>query len=266
MKIKKLNANSKKRIKILGCYLDCLTMEETLIKVEEIIKNNIPKQHVVINASKVLLAKENEKLRKIINSCELINADGMSIIWAGRFLGNKIPEKVSGIDLMYELIKLSELKKYKIYFLGARKEVIELAIENVKRDFPDLNVSGFHNGYFKEEEDDNVIKDIKNCEADILFVGISSPKKEYWLNKNIIRLNVPFCMGVGGSFDILAGHKKRAPKWIQRIGFEWFYRFIQEPRRLWRRYLIGNVKFFWLILFQKLKQTYKRSENKKNST
>lgn len=237
-----------KRIKLMGYYLDALTVDETVAVIEGCIDNKIKCQHGVLNAAKVVLAEKDGKLKRILNECEIVSADGQSIVWASKFLGEKIPERVAGIDLMERLLKLSDKKAYRVYFFGAREEVVRKVVEICRREYPNLVVAGFRSGYFCEEHNSDIVMNIKNAEPDILFVGFSSPKKEYWLKKNKGELNVPFCMGVGGSFDVIAGFKKRAPLWMQKWGLEWSYRFIQEPGRMWKRYLIGNIKFIYIVL------------------
>ena len=142
-------------------------------------------------------------------------------------------------------------KGYKPYF-GAKQEVVEKVVDILLK-YPALKVAGYRNGYFAEEESENIAREINKSGADILFVGFSSPKKEKWINKYMPIMKVSFAMGVGGSFDVVAGVTKRAPKWMQKVGLEWFYRFIQEPRRMWKRYIIGNFKFCCLVLKYALK-------------
>ncbi|MCM0647416.1 WecB/TagA/CpsF family glycosyltransferase [Clostridium swellfunianum] len=235
------------RVKLLGSNLDPLTMGETIEKVEELIKSGIYNQHVVINASKVNLMQENEELADIINSCPLINADGQSVVWAGRFLGYEIPERVAGIDLFLKLVELCNEKGYRPYFFGAKQEVVEKVVDIFKSKYKNLQVAGYRNGYFKEEESYSIAEEIRRVNTDILFVAFSSPKKEFWISKYQEVMKVPFAMGVGGSFDVVAGITKRAPKWMQKSGLEWFYRFIQEPRRMAKRYIVGNYKFIKLV-------------------
>ena len=245
-----------KRIHILGCNIDVLTMDETLIKVKELIDSNQCIQHVVVNASKINLMKDNKKLRAIVNSCPLINADGQSVVWAAKILGKPLPERVAGIDLFLKLLKISEKEGYKLYFFGAKQEVVESIVGTFSTKYPDLKIVGYRNGYFKEEESEEIAKDIKKSGADILFVAFSSPQKEFWIKKYMPIMQVPFAMGVGGSFDVVAGVTSRAPAWMQKYGLEWFYRFIQEPRRMWRRYLIGNFKFIKLLFKEKINQIF----------
>ncbi|MDZ4939345.1 WecB/TagA/CpsF family glycosyltransferase [Clostridium perfringens] len=242
-----------KRVGFLNTYVDALTMDETLKRIKKAIINRENIQHVVINAGKINLMQENIELTNIINKCPIINADGQSIVWGSKILGNNIPERVTGIDIFINLIKMSAEEGYKPYFFGAKQDVVEKVVEIFKKEYPNLDIAGYRNGYFKEEESKEIAKKIHDSGADILFVAFSSPMKEYWINNNMKYLNVPFVMGVGGSFDVIAGKTKRAPKWMQKNGLEWFYRFIQEPRRMWKRYIIGNLKFLIYILKYKLK-------------
>ncbi|MCZ2845467.1 MAG: WecB/TagA/CpsF family glycosyltransferase [Candidatus Bathyarchaeota archaeon] len=240
------------RIKIMGLNIDSLTIEETIIIIEETIKKKLKCQHVVLNAGKMVLAYKNEKLKGIINNCQIINADGQAVVWASKLLGKPLPERVAGVDLMNNLIKVSAAKGYKIYLFGAKEEVVTRVVDVLKEDNPLLKIAGYRNGYFSEVENFEIIRDMNKSKADILFIGFSSPKKEYWLEQNINKIDIPFCMGVGGSFDIVASVTKRAPKWMQQLGLEWFFRFIQEPKRMWKRYLLGNTKFIYYILREKL--------------
>lgn len=239
------------RVKFLNTYVDALTMKETLEKIAGFIENKECVQHVVINAGKINLMQEDEKLTQIINDCPLINADGQSIVWGSRILGNKLPERVAGIDIFTELIKISAERGYKPYFFGATQEVVEEVVKKFQNQNPNLKIAGYRNGYFEKEESQKIAMDIKESKADILFVAFSSPMKEYWIKENMDIMNIPFAMGVGGSFDVIAGKTKRAPKWMQKSGLEWFYRFIQEPKRMFNRYIVGNIKFVKLILKNK---------------
>ena len=241
-----------KRVKFLNTYVDALTMEETLEKIKDYIDNKACVQHVVINAGKVNLMQENEELTKIINECPLINADGQSIVWGSKILGNPLPERVAGIDIFAELVKISAEKGYRPYFFGAKEEVVTEVVRKFKEKYPNLDVAGYRNGYFSQEESKSIAEDINKSGADILFVAFSSPMKEFWIREHMEIMQVPFAMGVGGSFDVVAGKTTRAPKWMQKCGLEWFHRFIQEPRRMFKRYIVGNLNFIKLILKEKL--------------
>lgn len=231
------------RYPILNTYVNAISMEETVAEVEKIIRTGKPTQHVVINALKVNLMNENAELQKIVNSCPLINADGASIIWAAKKLGIPLKERVAGIDLFENLVKMAAEKGYKIYLFGAKEEVVQKVKKIFEEQYPSLQIVGVRNGYFTEDDEPEIVKKMAESGADMMFVAFSSPKKEFWVNKYLNDLHIPFVMGVGGSFDVVADVTARAPKWMQDHGLEWFYRFIQEPRRLWGRYVIGNCKF-----------------------
>lgn len=231
------------RYPILNTYVNAISMEETVAEVEKIIRTGKPTQHVVINALKVNLMNENAELQKIVNSCPLINADGASIIWAAKKLGIPLKERVAGIDLFENLVKMAAEKGYKIYLFGAKEEVVQKVKKIFEEQYPSLQIVGVRNRYFTEDDEPEIVKKMAESGADMMFVAFSSPKKEFWVNKYLNDLHIPFVMGVGGSFDVVADVTARAPKWMQDHGLEWFYRFIQEPRRLWGRYVIGNCKF-----------------------
>ncbi|WP_205700238.1 WecB/TagA/CpsF family glycosyltransferase [Erysipelothrix sp. HDW6A] len=240
--------------RIFNTYVSDLTMDETVREVDEIIQRRVPTQHVVINASKINLMNKDEELTNIINSCPIINADGASILWAAKKLGVSLKERVTGIDLFEELLKLSNVKKYRIFLFGAKQEVVEKVKQIIEEKYPNVVIAGIKNGYFDQSKEQEIVDMIKESKADMLFVAFSSPKKEFWVNKYLQEMDIPFCMGVGGSFDVVAGVTKRAPEWMQKSGLEWFYRFIQEPGRLFNRYIIGNLKFVLLTYQYKFKR------------
>ena len=233
--------------------IDAITMNETLSQIENAIDNKRPIHHVVLNAFKIVSAQNDSKLKESIINCDIINADGQAVVWASRFLNKPLPERVAGIDLMEQLVLLASRKNYKVFFLGAEEKIIRKVIENYSSKYGPEIVAGYRNGYYTKEEEKDIALQISKSNPDILFVAISSPKKEIFLNtyKNVI--NVPFIMGVGGSFDVVSGAVKRAPVWMQKFGLEWLYRFYQEPRRMWKRYLIGNTQFIFLILKEKFR-------------
>lgn len=252
--------NGRKRYKILNTYVNALSMQETIQEVEQIVEKGVPVQHVVINALKVNLMEADPYLRRIVNQSPLINADGASILWAAKLFHIPLMQRVTGIDLFINLLQRAEKKGYKIYLFGAKEEVVRKVYTILRKQYPELKIVGYRNGYFSEEEENQIVDEISDSGADMLFVAFSSPKKEYWINKHLERLHVPFVMGVGGSFDVLGGVTKRAPLWMQDCGLEWFYRLIQEPRRMWKRYVIGNAKFIYLTF--KIKWKEKRGNKK----
>lgn len=223
-------------------------MAETIERIESYIKGRRICQHVVVNVSKLVEMHRDYKLSKIVHACDIINVDGMPIVWASRLLGQPVPERVAGVDLFQKLVALCAEKEYRPFFFGARETVVRKVADVFKARYPHLNVAGFRNGYFSVDEEGDIAQMICESRADMLFVGFSSPMKENFLNKWMTVMNVPFCMGVGGSFDIVAGRTKRAPLWMQKNGLEWCYRIYQEPRRMWKRYAKTNPVFVWMVL------------------
>jgi len=254
------------KINFLGIPIDSFTMSETIEIIDDCIRENKHINHVVINAGKVVSMQTDKQLFESVVSCDIINADGQSVVWAARFLGNQLPERVAGIDLMQRLVLLAYEKGYKCFFLGAEEKSVKKVVDIYKEKFGSSIIAGYHNGYFSNEEETEIAEKIAYSGAQLLFVAITSPRKENFMYEHreiLSRLN--FIMGVGGTFDIIAGITKRAPVWIQNIGLEWLYRLIQEPRRMWRRYLIGNSKFIWAVLKEKVKSKTIHSHIKSTS-
>lgn len=240
----------KKRVDFMGAKIDALSMRETLDRISEIIEQRDHAQHVVINVAKLMTMQKDRQLRQIVNNCDLINADGAGVVLGARLLGINIPERVAGIDLMHQLVALASQRNYRIFFLGAEEDVVRDVVTNYKRLYPDLPICGYRNGYFSAAEEKSVAEKIREANPDILFVAMSSPKKEKFINEYKELMNVPFMMGVGGSFDVMAGKVQRAPKWMQNAGLEWFFRLLQEPSRMWKRYLVTNVQFGFALAGQ----------------
>lgn len=242
---------------VLGTKIDRLHMTATIEHVEELIAAGKPQQHVVVNAAKLVAMQRDQQLADIVHSCMLVNADGQAVVWASRILGDPLPCRVAGIDLMIALLGVAEQKAYRTFFLGATEEVVNKVIEVCLSRHPDLQISGWHCGYFDETEEQEIVQNIRLSNSDILFLAMGTPQKEYWLAKYKDILNVPFCMGVGGSFDVVAGKVKRAPVWMQQCGLEWFHRFLQEPRRMWKRYLVTNSVFLWMVFKGYIRQKWR---------
>jgi len=239
-------------IKLLNTQVHNLSMQETLQYVDEAIACKSQLHHTVVNAGKIVAMQEDKTLSKSVNTADIINADGQAVVWASRFLKKPIKERVAGVDLMDNLVQMAAKKNYKIYLFGAEEEVVVQLKEIYTQKYGENLVVGYRNGYFKEADETEIVEDIVQSGAQMLFVAISSPTKENFLyrNREVLK-DVNFIMGVGGSFDVFAGKVKRAPIWMQKIGMEWFYRFLQEPKRMWKRYLIGNSKFIYLVFKEK---------------
>lgn len=232
---------------LLGCEVDNLTMDETLDRIGRMVADGSPHQHVVVNVDKIVKASRDPALARIIRECDLISADGMPVVWASRLLGQPLKERVTGVDLFFALLQRAEQQGWRPYFLGARDEIVAEVVQRAQRRHPSLQIAGYRNGYWRPDEEQGVADAIAATRPDILFVGISSPQKEDFLARHQARMQVPFAMGVGGTFDLMAGRVRRAPVWMQRSGLEWFYRFLQEPRRMFRRYFIDSLGFFVLL-------------------
>jgi len=231
----------------MGCAVDNLNMAETLDVVEGFIRSGKPHQHVVVNVDKIVKANRDPALRQIINDCDLINADGMPVVWASRLLGKPLKERVTGVDLFEALMARAAEKGWRVFLLGAREEVVSGVARLYPARYPGLTLAGYRNGYWTPGEEEKVVEEIAATRPDILFVAISSPKKEAFLARYQAAMKVPFAMGVGGTFDVAVGLVKRAPVWMQNAGLEWFYRFLQEPRRMFRRYFIDDMAFVALF-------------------
>jgi N-acetylglucosaminyldiphosphoundecaprenol N-acetyl-beta-D-mannosaminyltransferase len=221
-------------------------MDETVARCAELVEARRPAQHVVLNASKVVLMQDVPGLADIIARCDLVSADGISVVWAGRLMGIDVPERVAGIDLMERLLHLAAERGWPVFFLGATAEVLDEFLHVVSERVPGLVVAGARDGYF--DEGAAVAEQVRASAARMLFVGMSSPRKEEFLSAHLASMGPVFAMGVGGSFDVWAGKTSRAPLWMQRAGLEWFHRLIQEPGRMWKRYLIFNARFVGLTL------------------
>lgn len=217
-----------KREEYLGVLVSCLNMKDTMDKVDNIIKRRKPSFIVAINPEKIMKSQNNKELVDIINSADIQIPDGIGIVIASKLRKGGIKERVTGIDLMMNICKLAEEKNYSVYLLGASEEVVLKAASVLSQKF-NINIVGTHNGYFENE--DEVIEDIIKKSPDILFTALGSPKQEFFINKNLIKMNVPLSMGVGGSYDVICGNIKRAPQWMMKYGLEWFYRLVKEPWR-----------------------------------
>lgn len=223
-------------------------MNKVLSIVREAIDKRDPLLIGVVNAAKIVKMRQDKVLNQAVRSADMILPDGISVVWAGRLLGRGLPERVPGIDLMEQLLACGSKEHYRVYCLGATEEVLAAAVEQIHRRYPGVVIVGQHNGYFNAEQEAQIAQQIKAARPDILFVAMNSPRKEQFLARWARYTRVPACHGVGGAFDVLAGKVARAPQRWQRLGLEWLYRLCQEPRRMWRRYLITNMLFCYLVL------------------
>jgi N-acetylglucosaminyldiphosphoundecaprenol N-acetyl-beta-D-mannosaminyltransferase len=223
-------------------------MQQTINLIDRAIEKNQRVSHTVVNAGKIVLMHQDAELKESVVTADIINADGQGVVWASRILGKPIVERVTGIDLMDNLVELAYQKRYKIFFFGAKDAVLNKVIEHYASKYSYNIIAGHRNGYFKKSEERAIAQQIADSGAQMLFVAITSPLKEKFLYENRDLLeSVNFTMGVGGSFDVVAGFVKRAPIWMQHSGLEWLYRVYQEPKRMFKRYMVGNWKFMLLV-------------------
>lgn len=236
-----------KRVAVMGAPVDPWTMAQTVERTKELIDSGAFAHLIGVNADKLLQMRDDSEMDAIVRRCEVVNADGASMVMAAQRLGEPVPERVAGIDLMGELCSLAEREGYRVFLLGAKREVVERTRDVLIGEHPRIEIAGIRDGYFGEEEFDAVAEDVRESGAQITFVGITSPKKERLIERfRDLGLKGAY-VGVGGSFDVVSGAIPRAPMWMQRAHLEWLFRMMQEPGRLTKRYVVGNARFMALL-------------------
>jgi N-acetylglucosaminyldiphosphoundecaprenol N-acetyl-beta-D-mannosaminyltransferase len=252
------------RASLLGCPVDILTMAETVDLARDAMRTRTRLQHVALNVAKLVNMRSDATLAADVMSSDLIGIDGMGIVYAARWLGLPVKERVAGIDLLEKILAVCAQEGFKPFFLGAAPDVVARAAEKVALEYPSIRFAGVRDGYFKADQESQIVSEIQNSGADCLFIGMPTPRKERFLAAHRDRLDVPFIMGVGGSFDVLAGKVRRAPVNMQILGIEWLYRVYQEPRRMWWRYAKTNT-LFGVQLIQAMLQHYLFGSSKNDS-
>ncbi len=246
------------KVNICNVSIDNVTMQETLAAIERFISAGKPVYLTNPNVDIVIKYNSDPEFKRYYDEGALCTVDGTPIMWAAKFLGTPLKEKVSGSDLVPKVCELSNRKGYKLFFMGGRPGAADAARITLLKTLPNLKVVGTYAPPFGFEHDEaelqKISRMIKEVKPDILFVGLGAPKQERWIKKYHKELGVPVCMGVGVTFEFIAGIVKRAPKWMQSAGLEWFWRLCMEPGRLWKRYLIDDTQFFWLLLKQKFQK------------
>lgn len=240
---------------LFGVALDPLTMDETVQRCLDAVRRGEQIEIGMVNAAKLVNMRRDPALAEAVAGCDLVLADGQAVVWAGRVLGVRLPERVAGIDLFMRLLAAAEVADIPVYLLGAQQEVLEMMLRQISERFPKLRVAGSRNGYFGDSEQEGIADSVADSGARLLFLGMTSPKKEIFTAGYGKRTGVHVVHGVGGSFDILAGITKRAPLVWQRMGLEWFYRTLQEPRRLGKRYLTTNAAFLAMTVRELIHRT-----------
>lgn len=232
---------------LFGIPIAAATMRDALEQVDRAVRTRAPLQIGVVNAAKIVNMGRDDKLRDDVLASDLVLADGMSVVWASRILRAPLPERVAGIDLMHAILEQGDARRYRVFCLGATPDVLSDAVRRLKQLYPNVQFVGARDGYYRPDEEAALAEEIRAARPDVLFVAMTSPKKEDFLARWSRELGVPVWHGVGGSFDVVAGKVLRAPGTWQRLGLEWLYRVKQEPRRLWKRYLVTNLAFMYLL-------------------
>lgn len=231
-----------RRTVLMGCPVDLLTSAALLKELSEIIDaQSGPKVIQFINGNKIAQVRHDQEMERIMWKADYVLADGQPLLPMGRLLGVKLPERIDGIGLMGKMLKLADERRYSVYLLGAKQEVLDKCIAKIRSQYPNLRIAGSRNGYFSEKETPGVVAQIREAKPDMLFLGMGSPMKERFADRYATELGATVIQGVGGSFDVMADLVKRAPVWVQRIGMEWLFRVVQEPRRMFWRYTTTNA-------------------------
>jgi N-acetylglucosaminyldiphosphoundecaprenol N-acetyl-beta-D-mannosaminyltransferase len=253
--VSSINRASPPRVDVLGIGVSATTIEETLGTIEGWIARREPHYVCVTGMHGVMESQQDHGLRQIHNDAGLVTPDGMPLVWLCWLKGYRSVERVYGPDLMLALCARSQTMGYRHYFYGASPAILEALTRRLQDRYPGLVVAGTYAPPFRQlnpVEDDGIVEQIKRASPDVVWVGLSTPKQERWMAGHVERLGVPVLIGVGAAFDFHSGHKRQAPRWMQRNGLEWLFRVLSEPRRLWRRYLINIPRFAWYLALDRL--------------
>lgn len=219
------------RIAVLDVMIDVVTMKEAVETVKQFILQKNSSLIVTPNAEMIMMANQDKQLANIINHADLVVPDGAGVVWAARYQGDYMPERVAGYDLVQNLLIEAAKEKYRIYFLGGAPGIAEKAKKIAEERYLGVQIVGTHNGFFSIEDESEIVNEIRRCQPDILLVALGVPRQEKWLEKYKKELNIPVAIGIGGTFDVMAGAVQRAPLWMQRYNLEWLFRLLSEPKR-----------------------------------
>jgi N-acetylglucosaminyldiphosphoundecaprenol N-acetyl-beta-D-mannosaminyltransferase len=243
-----------KRQRVGRVFFDMHTIKTAIERVALIIENETRcHQIVVANSYSLVLAHKDPVFHDICQNADVVFADGQPVVWASRLLGERLPERVAGPDFMWQFCEYSVKKRYCHFFLGGREEYLDILKRNLESSFAGIEICGAYSppfGEWNKVENSKILSKIKESKADIVWVGISTPRQDIWIHKFKSIIPAKVAIGVGAAFDFHAGRINRAPLWVRKLGLEWFHRFISEPQRLWKRYLIGNIEFLLIIFIQ----------------
>lgn len=244
-------------IKILGVDVNKITLDEATNKIKEFLNEDETKVVYTPNTEIIMETRKDQELKSILNEGNLVVPDGIGLVYASRIKKKPLPERVTGFDLSVKILEVANELGYSLYLLGGKEGVSEEAALKIKEKYPNIKIAGCHNGYFKgthtghikHEEENKIINEINASGADILFVGFGAPKQEKWIKENKDSLNCKVIIGNGGTIDVLAEKVKRAPEIYQKLGLEWLYRLIKEPKRIKRQIVLPL--FILIVLFSR---------------
>ncbi len=239
------------RMKFMNTYIDNVTENEAIKHIEYCIENKKIGHIITPNVDQIVRIESDEYFKEICDNAELLLVDGHPLMWIAKYYKKPFKEKICGSDLVLKLCQLAVRKNYSIFLLGAAEGVAQKAANNLKKSYPGIKIAGTYSPPFGFEKDKGELKKIDimllESKADLLFVGMGVPKQDIFIYENMHKYKIPMSFSIGASIDFIAGEQKRAPRWINRIGFEWFYRFLQEPKRMFRRYFVNDMKIIKLV-------------------
>jgi N-acetylglucosaminyldiphosphoundecaprenol N-acetyl-beta-D-mannosaminyltransferase len=246
------------QVEILGCAVDRVSLQSATARLAGMIREGGAHQAVVLPVSSVMYARRHRRFHEICSRASIVLPDGVPLLWAARILGAPIPGRVAGSDLFWALSRVAEKERYTCFLLGSRPRVVARLEKVLRRRFPALRVAGSFSPrispVFSTAENEDIIRRVNATRPDILWVGLGAPRQEQWIDANLGRLETRLAVGVGAAFDMCSGSRRRAPVWLQKAGMEWFYRFLREPRRLFKRYFVVSAPFLPLVLLQRVRR------------
>lgn len=241
-------------ITLFNIPIQNISMQDALNEMMECLQKEGSRTVFFVNAHCVNISHRDETYLNLLQTADYVFADGVGMQLASRWLGKPLVDNVNGTDMYPQLCPRLAEKKASLYLLGAKPGIAEQMAHLAKQSHPGIKIAGYHHGYFDKNEEEQIIDQINENYPDILLVAMGVPAQEKWIARNAAKINARLIMGVGGLFDFYSGRIPRAPRWMRRTGLEWLYRFYQEPSRLWKRYLWGNIVFIWLIIKWRMKQ------------
>jgi len=234
------------RVTLMGVPIDRLTTSEVLRRIEGYVAERRPRRIVTVNLDYLRLAGREAAFRETLRSADLAVADGMPLVWAAKLAGTSLPERVAGLDLVERIAEHGAPRGWSVFLLGAAPGVADEAGRVLASRYPSLRIAGTCAPPmgFGSEENARIVQMVREAAPDVLFVCLGAPRQDLWIHENIDALGVPVAIGVGCAFDVISGNVRRAPRWMQRAGLEWAYRLVNEPARLWRRYVLHDLPVF----------------------